>query len=216
MISSCKKCWNEIGNDNESHYCEKCLPEFLQHIKDNYSKYALRAGVPRFYHEVTFDAMTKDNNNKEGIRAAIRMIEGGGFLLLHGDTGTGKTWIASALAKEILISGRKVFFTRAIDFFNAVRKGYKDKAKIDADDILRNYKKLPFLIFDDLGSEKFTDWIEETVYNLVDYRHGGVELPTLITSNLNNAQISERYGARVARRIKQVGPRIELKGGDRS
>lgn len=212
MINSCKLCHKETENGNK--YCPSCHAGFLADIKVNYSRYALKAGIPPFYHSVSFADMDIDDRNHQAIEAAKKIVNSGGFLLLYGDTGVGKTWIATAAAREIIMAGHKVYFSRAIDFFRAVRKGYKD-IKTDASDILQGYKKLDFLILDDLGSEKFTEWIEETVYDVINFRHGSM-LPTLITSNMNNAQISEKYGARVARRIAQAGPRIELTGKDRS
>lgn len=211
----CGKCYKRLDNEATRGYCPSCFSGFLEHVNRNYGDFATKAGLPRRYHSVRFDTIKADADNQEAIDAAISMITAGGFLLLHGATGTGKTCIAAAVIHDVLIRGDKIYFTRSIDLFNSVRRGYGDKAKIDADDILKGYKRLPFLVVDDLGSEKFTEWIEQSVYDLIDYRHGEM-LPLLITSNLSNPEIAEIYGARVSRRIKQAGPRVEMKGRDRS
>lgn len=75
----------------------------------------------------------------------------------------------------------------------------------------------PFLVLDDLGTEKLSDWVQEKLYAILDWRYGQ-ELPTLVTSNLTLAELASHYrahGPRLASRIAGMGEEVELRGRDR-
>ena len=77
--------------------------------------------------------------------------------------------------------------------------------------------KVPFLLLDDLGAEKVSDFTLQTLYDLLDRRYGEC-LETLITSNLTLGQLAEHYGLhgdRLASRIAGMGTTLAIKGKDR-
>ena len=78
---------------------------------------------------------------------------------------------------------------------------------------MKTYRTCPFLILDDLGAEKFTEWVAEAVYDLIDHRYAWMK-PTIITSNLDPVRLSELFGARLASRISS-GRVVHLTGRDR-
>jgi len=77
--------------------------------------------------------------------------------------------------------------------------------------------KVVLLVLDDLGAEKVSDFVLQTLYDLLDRRYGEC-LETIITSNLSLDQLTVHYGShgdRLASRIAGMGPALVLKGKDR-
>jgi len=70
------------------------------------------------------------------------------------------------------------------------------------------------LFLDDLGAEKMTDFVRQSLYAIINYREQH-ELPTIITSNYNLSNISGKIDDRIASRIAGMCEVIEIKGNDR-
>ena len=100
-------------------------------------------------------------------------------LLLWGDVGTGKSFLAGCIANALLDKGVPVMmtnFTRLLnkltDMYGGDRNGYID-----------SLKAYPLLIIDDLGVERNSDFAREQVYNIIDSRYRS-QLPMIVTTNL--------------------------------
>ena len=65
---------------------------------------------------------------------------------------------------------------------------------------IRNYR---FLILDDIGTEKNTEFVDKTVYELINYRFEE-ELQTIFTSNYSLEIIGKNYHDRISSRIGEV------------
>lgn len=66
------------------------------------------------------------------------------------------------------------------------------------------------LVLDDLGSDRPTDWVLETIFEIVEARYER-ELPTLITTNLTAVQLNERGYDRVTSRMAERGAILQLR-----
>ena len=57
-----------------------------------------------------------------------------------------------------------------------------------------------FLIVDDIGSQKKSDWTEEILFDLIDYRYNS-RLPTVFTTNLMMNEFNSIYHERISSRL---------------
>jgi DNA replication protein DnaC len=130
-------------------------------------------------------------------------------LVILGTTGSGKTWLACALARELLTRDVvPTLMTTTPDFLAALRPS----SGVDTD--MLTYSLVPVLVLDDLGTEQLTDWGIEQLYRLAHERsHNG--RPTIVTSNLSGADIRARYGDRVTERMFGGASLITLAGESR-
>lgn len=71
-----------------------------------------------------------------------------------------------------------------------------------------------FIMLDDIGAEKATEWVEEFIYLVVNKRYEN-EHPMIFTSNLPLSQLAEKIGDRTVSRIKEMCHIIKLDGEDR-
>jgi DNA replication protein DnaC len=84
----------------------------------------------------------------------------------------------------------------------------------DSHEAFQRVADAPLLVLDDLGASKWTEWVEEITYRLINHRYEQC-LPSIFTSNLVPAKLREALGERVASRLTEMCDRIVLKGDDR-
>lgn len=130
-------------------------------------------------------------------------------LLLMGGTGLGKTHLSSALAKVVIDRGFDVLYTSALNMISDFEKA---KFRGEQDDTDR-YFSAELLIVDDLGTELGGNFTESCLYNVIDTRicKG---LPTVISTNLDPAQLSARYTGRIYSRLMGVCRPLLFRGPD--
>jgi IstB-like ATP binding protein len=115
-------------------------------------------------------------------------------LLICGPTRVGKTWELMAIARQLLQAGTPVVVETVTDMLQALRPNEDGASDIG------QYQTTPVLGMDDLGGEKSTEWTNEQLYRIADYRHNR-NLPTIVTSNLPPAALEQRYDPRLIGRL---------------
>lgn len=113
-------------------------------------------------------------------------------LLIYGNAGNGKTYMASCIANELLKRYVPVICISINGLLGRIQKTYNNYGKEAESDILRTFSNADLLIIDDLGTEKSSEWSRSMVYNIIDSRYRS-KLPLIITSNLD-IKANERYG----------------------
>ena len=105
-----------------------------------------------------------------------------------GPAGSGKTLLAGIFLQELMLKygsgGRFVDLSR--QFFQRLRSSYSisDESYGETGQILDELIEIPFLVIDDFGVQRNTEWEMEMLYNLIDSRYTE-ERPTIITSNIS-------------------------------
>ena len=118
-------------------------------------------------------------------------------LLFQGPTGTGKTHLSLAIARTVAEKGFTVVYGPAQQLLHQLEKEHFGRAGGDSEDAL---EQSDLLILDDLGTEFSTPFYTSCVYNIVNSRMLA-GLPTIISTNLNQKQLLERYGEAITSRI---------------
>lgn len=128
-------------------------------------------------------------------------------LLLIGPTGTGKTHISTAIARELIHKGYDVIYDSTqniISDFEAdrFRSGYgKEESRSE------KYLDCTLLIIDDLGTEFSNQFTLATIYNLLNSRQNK-GLATIISTNLSPEELARKYEDRIYSRIIGGGSKI--------
>jgi len=142
-------------------------------------------------------------------------------LCLIGPPGIGKTHIAvSILRTAILESGARGLFYDVRDLLRVIRSTYNPVVRTAEMDILRPVMEAELLVLDDLGAEKTTDWVEETMNLIVNTRYSE-RRPTIFTSNYEDLPddadldtLKVRVGFRVHSRLHEMCEFLEYDGAD--
>lgn len=152
---------------------------------------------------------------------AIAAIKNGDSIFLSGPCGSGKSHFAYSLFAVWLEAHRKdvgefsleARFLPAVEFFHELRSTFGDHTEASEDQVMNQYGRDDLLLIDDVGAEKVSDWSRQMFYLLVDRRYRNCQ-QTIITSNLSLKQLSTAIDDRIASRIAEMGPVIELDGED--
>ena len=146
-----------------------------------------------------------------------RPIETPGFI--SGPVGCGKSHLAVGfLRKEIenlMIDGTALtqsgdFLIRlkasvsSVAFISTWRFIQKMKEFETANKTLEYYQNCEFLVLDDLGTTRPTDFVMDVLPTLILARQEDAK-KTLVTSNLSIVEIAKLYGERIASRIVSFG-----------
>ncbi|MFB6533057.1 ATP-binding protein [Streptomyces noursei] len=144
-----------------------------------------------------------------------------GGLLLTGLTGTGKTYQGYGALRRIAAGGPdryELVAMNSADMYGHLRPTQEVGA---TEDRLRRLSQVQFLLLDDLGTTKVTEWTEEITYRLINHRYNHC-LPTIITSNLparddtGGPDLTDFVGDRVASRLAEmVTTLVPMIGADR-
>lgn len=114
-----------------------------------------------------------------------------------GRTGLGKTFLSSCIAKALLEKGVKVVFGSIIEFLRKIEDEHFGRADGNTLDTLISAE---LLILDDLGSEFQTSFTETALYDIINSRINLLK-PTIISTNLSQSEISQKYNERIVSRI---------------
>ncbi len=151
-------------------------------------------------------------------QAFDEMLKGGKGIYLHGAVGTGKTHICYAIRDHHNDDkiGRFLRLWNVVDLMHGIRSDfdqhYLDKRHLE--DELTNPDDRHILILDDIGAERATDFVAETIYRIINHRYIH-KLPTIFTSNCDTQELADKIGERSTSRIVEMCDIYELTGGDR-
>ena len=131
-------------------------------------------------------------------------------LLFYGDAGVGKTHLAVALMKDAIVrkSARAVFY-EVRELLKLVRDTYNSSTEMSELDVLRPVLEADLLVLDDLGAEKKSEWVDETLGLVINTRYSERRL-TVLTTNLRDVESTEpgsfayHLGLRTRSRLKEM------------
>ena len=137
-------------------------------------------------------------------------------LLLYGNVGSGKTYIACAIANSIITEySYTVKMRNFAQILNDLQKG---GFNLDRNEYIEQITNPTLLILDDFGIERNTEYALEQIYNVINARYLKAR-PTIITTNLNFKDIEKEQEdimlGRIYSRIIEMCLPLRVTGLDR-
>lgn len=126
-----------------------------------------------------------------------------GNLLLSGAPGLGKTFLSASIARVVSDAGHSVVYDTASHIFSRFEAQKFDRGDEDesADEDVARFLKCDLLIVDDLGTEMMTSFVQSALYQIVNTRLM-TNRKTIVSTNLNPAELGQRYGAAILSRLE--------------
>ena len=118
-------------------------------------------------------------------------------LLLTGKSGLGKTFMLQCIARRVSQRGWLPVYTSAYRLFETARKAYMEGNP----ELMNGFMHAELLLIDDLGTEPLMNNVTVTqLFNLLNERQMAGR-HTVISTNLNMAELQDRYTERITSRF---------------
>lgn len=179
----------------------------------------ISSGIPQDWTKKRFSELTGD----ESFIKTIEDLKSWDYKdpvsvsILSKSNGCGKTHIAVCLYRkylferisELLKSGLDTnevsgydwkLFTKERHIYSEVQRTY-DGGRYSESEIIERYCRKPFLVIDDLFSNRANEFSRRVMLDIIDERIDWRKLPTVITSNYNLKELSE-IDSRISSRLR--------------
>jgi DNA replication protein DnaC len=184
------------------------------------------ARIPRRYQHCDFsnylaynEHLTRARQHATRLAEAFPVVDRG--LFLQGPPGVGKTHLAVAVLRDVIPNrGARGLFYDTRDLLRVIRSTYDPVNRTQEMDVLRPVIEADLLVLDDLGAEKTSEWVEETLNLIVNARYSEKRI-TVFTSNYDDNPDSSdpdsllfRIGFRMRSRLHEMCEFLYLDGAD--
>lgn len=174
------------------------------------------ARIPRRYAACSLDNFRSENNSSQNIafRYACRLVldypavDRG--LLFMGPVGVGKTHLAVAILKGIIEKGVACLFYESGSLLKQIQDSYNPVSHTSELRVLAPVYQAEVLVMDELGSTIPTDWVRDTIYQIINTRYNDQKLTIFTTNYMDDvAQVdqvveSSRPNRKLANRIQEL------------
>ena len=224
-IYNCSKCRDTGYIDIPGQAKQKCSCLRDQEIALLYEQSNIREIISR----ENFSTLSYDYYEDEDLdrfRGAVKIsrdfvqnfIQDYANLFFYGTVGTGKSFLSGCIANELLHAGHSVLYfgsSRLFELLATYTFGTKEKETLY--NFYNDLYNCDLLIIDDLGTEMTNSFVSTQLFSCLNERQIGRK-STIISTNLNLAELRDRYSDRVFSRVtsnftlcKLTGPDIRMK-----
>jgi len=196
---------------------------------DRVDRMLARARVPERYRHCDFENYETDNEientSREQLAAWNRSLTQAKLivqkfaaefpmgsehgLLLMGPCGVGKTHLAVAALKEIVLRGHTGLFYDYRELLKQIQDSYNPENQATEMSVLEPVLQTEVLVLDDVGSSKPSLWALETVGHILNTRYNEKRVTLLTTNYLDADGDVAAAGASTSRVIGMRAPAIE-------
>lgn len=181
--------------------------EQAERSQQNLEQCAIRGGVlPRFM-GCTFRTYDVRNDRQDGVKTAcmryaqtfVQRHKQGDSLMLVGQTGTGKTHLATAIMLNVMSKGYTAQYVTAMDMFREVKSTFSNRNRSEAG-VIDAFVRKDLLVIDEVAVHYGSDAENIILFDIIDKRYAHRK-PTLLISNLPADEVKHVVGQRVFDRL---------------
>ena len=187
------------------------------------------ARIPTKFEKAELETYKPDTDSqRDALRLAKKFVElfpaERKGLVIHGPTGVGKTHLAAGLLKSVIRDkAARGYFFQTTELLRLVRETYSRSGDETEMEVLRPVLEADVLVLDDLGVEKASEWVHETLGMVINSRYNA-RRATIVTSNLvdvidqNDKDFINSFmlqlGVRTRSRLLEMCDWVEVQGAD--
>jgi DNA replication protein DnaC len=175
-----------------SDYLARLLELEYKERKERRKKLQIKlAGFPelKYLQEIELEELPKDGQEKLPTLKTLDFVKNGQNIILSGNSGTGKSHIATGLGLEACVKGYKVLFVTVPQLITQIRESRSEKRLRTLEN---RFEKFDLVICDEFGYISFDKEGAELLFTHLSLRAG--RKSTIITTNLSFDRWSEIFG----------------------
>ena len=167
--------------------------------------------------QTSSDSLVRALNAGKGFADSFPVVSKG--LLFYGPPGVGKSHLSAAILRRVIQRvGARAIFCESKEFLRMARETNNPQSALSETDVLHPVLNAELLVFDDLGSERMTDWVHETLNLIVNVRYNE-KRPTVFATNhppldadpkSMNPTLEEKVGSRIFSRLHEMCEFVEM------
>jgi DNA replication protein DnaC len=195
--------------------------------QNNQAKMVEAARIPRRYDQCSLQNYYPVKGNGTQLRAfqyAFRLareypaVERG--LVFMGPVGVGKTHLSVAIMRGLIEKGVPCLFYEFGSLLKEIQNSYNPISQTSELKVLAPVFEAEVLVLDELGASKPTDWVRDTMMQIINTRYNDKKLTIFTTNYLDGRRnerdetLEDRIGVRLRSRLYEMCKTVHLEGED--
>lgn len=175
-------------------------------IQEQKKKEHYREMISQFYSQNHISKRLKDYNfknfkvtdvNKKEVEIAKNYAnkcinnEQENGLIITGNSGVGKTHLATSISNELIEKDKLVVMGRLTSLLDMIKETFRDNSKSE-NELIELFSNVNMVVIDDLGTEKISSWALDKLYTIIENRNEN-KLPIIITTKFDKEGLLHRF-----------------------
>jgi DNA replication protein DnaC len=185
------------------------------------------ARIPRRYEHCSFANYHPVSGNGAQLQAfnyAFKLVDEypsiDRGLLFMGPVGTGKTHLSTAILRGLVEKGIPCLFYEFGSLLKEIQNSYNPISQTSELKVLAPVYETEVLVLDELGAVKPTDWVRDTMMQIINTRYNDRRLTIFTTNYLDGRRaerdetLEDRIGVRLRSRLFEMCKTVIIEGED--
>ncbi|HWT00065.1 MAG TPA: ATP-binding protein [Pyrinomonadaceae bacterium] len=185
------------------------------------------ARIPRRYSECSLQNYYPVKGNGTQLRAfnyAFRLVREypavDRGLLFMGTVGVGKTHLSVAIMRGLVEKGVPCLFYEFGSLLKEIQNSYNPVSQTSELKVLAPVFEAEVLVLDELGASKPTDWVRDTMMQIINTRYNDRKMTIFTTNYLDGRRterdetLEDRIGVRLRSRLFEMCKTVHIEGED--
>lgn len=188
---------------------------------DRSRKLIAAARIPRRYEKCSFTTFISDPGTSQDhalfhahkFANEYPAVDRG--LLFMGPAGVGKTHLAVSIIRDLIEKGFAGLFSEFGSLLKQIQDSYNPVSKSSELQVLAPVYQADVLVLDELGATVPTEWVRDTMYQIINKRYNDNKL-TIFTTNYGDKsnELEERITYRLRSRLYEMCTNVVMDGED--